>query len=224
MGCRKPCARRGNLPCRGGLKAATLKEGIRVSPKLPTRHNRRAVQIGRPEAAMIPQQNRFRRFVPLLCIFCLLAGCGYSWRGEEASRATVSVLGDGSKTLKIRNIEQSTMYTWLPYMVRSLLRDDITARGLAQWRDSGEADFGLSLRVNSFQIRSYGQNKYKNILFTGTASMELILYDGQTNTEVWNSGALTYSDTFENANEEQAIQEILRMGVRRLVDRLQQRF
>lgn len=165
------------------------------------------------------------RTAHLLCFLVLfMAGCGYALRGTEDSRATASVLGDGTKTLKIRNIEQSSLYPWVPYMIRSLLRDDITERGLAQWRDSGEADYGLTLELRSFQVRGYGQNAYRNVLFTGTAVMELILFDGKTNTEVWRSGTMSYTDTFENANEEQAIQEILRMTVRRLVDRLQQRF
>lgn len=159
-----------------------------------------------------------------LALALLLAGCGYTWRGQEGSRSENSVLGDGSKTLKIKSVEQTTLYPWLPYMVRSLIRDDITARGLAKWEDSGETDYTLTIRLNSFQVRGYGQVSYQNILFTGTANMELFLYNGRTNTEVWRSGPLYYSDHFENANEEQAIQEILRMAVRRLVDRLQQRF
>ena len=93
---------------------------------------------------------------------CLvLAGCGYTWRGQEGSLSEDSVLGKGDKTLRIRDIEQTTLYPWLPYMIRSNIRDDMNARGLAIWKDSGETDFTLSVRVPSFQIRSYGE--YKSI-------------------------------------------------------------
>lgn len=44
-------------------------------------------------------------------------------------------------------------------MIRSQIRDDINARGLAVWKDSGETDFTLTVRVPSFQIRSYGEYK-----------------------------------------------------------------
>lgn len=158
----------------------------------------------------------------LLCI--LLSGCGYTLRGQEGSRSEDSVLGNGSKTLKIKEIDQTTLFPWLPYMVRSILRDDITERGLAQWVDEGASDYTLTVKIASFQIRSYGQYQHSSQLFTGTLNMQLILYDGRTNTEVWQSGPLYYSDNFENANEEEAIREILQMTIRRAVDRLQQKF
>lgn len=156
---------------------------------------------------------------------CLvLAGCGYTWRGQEGSLSEDSVLGKGDKTLRIRDIEQTTLYPWLPYMIRSNIRDDMNARGLAIWKDSGETDFTLSVRVPSFQIRSYGEYKSQTLLFTATILMEFIVFDGRTNTEVWRSGLLSYSEQYENANEEQAIQETVRMVIRRCMDSLQQRF
>ena len=160
----------------------------------------------------------------VLVLCALLSGCGYTWRGQEGSRSETSVLGDGTKTLKIKEIEQTTLFSWLPYMTRSLLRDDITERGLAKWVDEGPADYTITVRIPSFQIRSYGQYQDSSQLFTGNMNMQLILYDGRTNTEVWQSGPLYYSDNFENANEEQAIREILQMAIRRAVDRLQQKF
>ncbi len=158
----------------------------------------------------------------LLCAF--LGGCGYVWRGQEGSLSEDSVLGTGNKTLRLKEVDQTTLYPWLTYKIRSLIRDDINARNLAIWVDEGKADFTLTVRVPSFQVRSYGEYRNQSQLFTATINMELIVYDGGTNTEVWRSGPVSYSDTFENSNEEAAIQEVIFMAVRRCIDRLQQRF
>lgn len=163
----------------------------------------------------------------LLCalLACpMLAGCGYVWRGQEGSLSESSVLGAGNKTLKIKSVDQSTLYPWLTYQIRSLVRDDINARNLAKWVDDGPADYTLTVRVPSFQIRSYGQYRSATELYTATINMEFIVYDGKTNTEVWRSGSIYYSENYENSNEESAIRSILELAVRRCMDALQQRF
>ncbi|MEG2140549.1 MAG: hypothetical protein RRY20_07160, partial [Bilophila sp.] len=80
------------------------------------------------------------------------------------------------------------------------------------------------VRVPSFQIRSYGQYRNQNLLFTATITIEFIVYDGETNTEIWRSGIITYDENYENANEETAIKEVVHMALRRCMDSLQQRF
>ena len=148
----------------------------------------------------------------------------YVWRGQEGSLSENSVLGNGSKTLKIKSVEQTSLYPWLTYQVRSLVRDDINARNLAKWVDDGQADYTLTVRIPSFKVRSYGQYRSASQLYTATISIEFIVYDGKTNTEVWRSGPIYYEENYENANEESAIKSILEMAVRRCMDALQQRF
>lgn len=163
----------------------------------------------------------------LLCglfVCLLLAGCGYVWRGQEGSLSENSVLGNGSKTLRMKSVEQTTLYPWLTYQIRSLVRDDINARSLAKWVDDGPADYTLTVRVPSFQVRNYGQYRSASELYTATITMEFIVYDGKTNTEVWRSGSIYYSENYENSNEETAIRSILELAVRRCMDALQQRF
>ena len=118
----------------------------------------------------------------LVCL--MLTGCGYVWRGQEGSLSENSVLGNGSKTLKIKSVEQTSLYPWLTYQVRSLVRDDINARNLAKWVDDGQADYTLTVRIPSFKVRSYGQYRSASQLYTATISIEFIVYDGKTNTEV----------------------------------------
>ena len=157
----------------------------------------------------------------LVCL--MLTGCGYVWRGQEGSLSENSVLGNGSKTLKIKSVEQTSLYPWLTYQVRSLVRDDINARNLAKWVDDGQADYTLTVRIPSFKVRSYGQYRSASQLYTATISIEFIVYDGKTNTEVWRSGPIYYEENYENAKEESAIKSILEMAVRRCMDALQQR-
>ena len=113
----------------------------------------------------------------LVCL--MLTGCGYVWRGQEGSLSENSVLGNGSKTLKIKSVEQTSLYPWLTYQVRSLVRVDINARNLAKWVDDGQADYTLTVRIPSFKVRSYGQYRSASQLYTATISIEFIVYDGK---------------------------------------------
>lgn len=155
----------------------------------------------------------------------MLPTCGYVWQGQEQDTIyTKSVLGDGTKTLRINSIEQTTLYPWISYVIRSQIRNDITSRNLAIWVDSGHADYTMTVRVNSFQIRSSGEYKQNNLLFTATVEMEIIIYDGNNNTEFWRSGPISYSENYEHSNEEQTIREVIFMTIRRCVDQIQQPF
>lgn len=160
----------------------------------------------------------------LVCLALLVSGCGYKLRGQEDSTATHSVLGDGNSTLKFLDVEQPTVQTNLTYAVRSQLRDEINARHLAVWKDSGVADYGLSVRIDYFHIAAYGQSRSQNLLYTASITIEFILSDGRTNTTSWRSGLISYSEQYSNVDEESAIREILQSAIRRGVDRLQQRF
>jgi len=169
-----------------------------------------------------------RSLAPLLpvlaCLMLLMCACGYTLRGQENSAATHSVLGNGSQTLKFLNVEQPTIQTNLTYIIRSQLRDEINARSLAIWKDSGVADLGLSVRVDNFHVWAYGQSRSQNLLYTASINIELLLYDGRTNTITWRSGAIAYSEQYANVSEETAIRETLQSAIRRGMDRMQQEF
>lgn len=155
----------------------------------------------------------------------LLAGCGYTWRGQKGNLSADSVLGDGSKTLRMGAVEQVTLYPWVPYVIRSQLRDEVNARGLARWVDGKTADYTLGVKVTSSTIRSYsdtasGMAQLSQVRIT----MVCTVYDGHTNAQVWTSGPVTYADKFEFENDETAVRETLTECVRRALDRLQQRF
>ena len=55
------------------------------------------------------------------CLSLLAGGCGYSLDGYSTSSSrAVSILGDGSSTLKIDKVEQVTMYPWVQYYLRGI--------------------------------------------------------------------------------------------------------
>ena len=155
----------------------------------------------------------------------LLAGCGYTWRGQKGNLPANSVLGDGNKTLRMGAVEQVTLYPWVPYVIRSQLRDEINARGLARWVDGKNADYTLGVKVTGSTIRSYSDTASGMAqLSQVSVSIVFTVYDGHTNKEVWSSGPVVYRDTFEFENDETAVRETLTECIRRGVDRLQQRF
>lgn len=165
------------------------------------------------------------RPVVVVSVFALsLVGCGYQWQGGE-NAPTSSVLGVGLSTVKIVDVEQSSLYPWVPYYLRSLMRDEISLRRLAKWQDEGEADYTMEIRMPSFSVSSYVSNTEDlTLLNSATVTLEVIVHDGGSGAVAWRSGLVAYSEHFENQREHVAIRELLREVVRRAVDRMQLRF
>lgn len=156
-------------------------------------------------------------------LLCLLIGaCGYQWQGFD-NPTVDSVLGDGSSTLKMDSLEQTTMYPWVPYYLRSVIRDEVNLRKLARWVDSGDADYTMSVRVLSFLMRSYASNKEDvTLLNAAKVRLEIVIANGTTGEVVWRSGIISYSENYENTRESVAIREVLTQAVNRGLDRMQQ--
>lgn len=156
----------------------------------------------------------------VLCL--LMGGCGYQWQGFDNPTVN-SVVGDGSSTLKIGRLEQVTMYPWVPYYLRSIIRDEVNLRKLARWVDSGYADYTMDLRVPSFLMRSYASNAEDvTLLNAATVKLEIVITKGNTGEVIWRSGIISYSENYENTRESVAIREVLTQVVNRGLDRMQQ--
>lgn len=161
-----------------------------------------------------------------LCLgLCLsLTGCSYQWQGFHTPAST-SVLGDGSKTLKIAYVEQASLYPWVSYTLRSMARDEITLRKLAKWVDEGESDYTLGIRMPSFHISSYSSNREDvTLLYSANVQLELVVYHGASGAVAWRSGLIQYSERYENPTESSAIREVMTQAMYRAMDRLQQEF
>lgn len=159
--------------------------------------------------------------VALLAALSALSGCaGYNLTSEETG-----IFGDGHKTLKIKSVDNPTMYSWLPYLLRSTLRDEVAARSLAVWKDDGRADYEIKLRVLYFRLRGdVRDSDDRTQLYTASMAVEATVHDGATNAVVWESKTVSYSDSYDTYNERDAAEKVGIELVRRLVDRMRQRF
>ncbi len=158
----------------------------------------------------------------LLAVFAVMAlsGCGYRLASD-----TPSVLGDGSKTLKVKGIESPTLHPWLPYAIRSRLRDEIGARYLARWVDSGPADYEIQVNVINFTTSEWIRTEFDTSqLYSMQLTLEAIVYEGSGNKEIWRSGQISYSEYDERVDERAASGNIITQVIRKLADTMRQKF
>ena len=162
----------------------------------------------------------------LCCIGLFVGGCGYQTDGfSTASSRAHSVLGNGSSTIKFDKVEQITLFPWVQYYTRGVVRDEVNLRRLARWVDDGNADYLLTVNMTGFKVRSSISNRVDNtLLSTTTVALEMIVRSGKTGAVVWKSGPVTYNDKFEVVDEDSAVREGIKEVVRRALDLMQQEF
>jgi len=157
----------------------------------------------------------------LLCVFLLISsGCGYQLASSQPS-----VVGDGTRTLKIKGVDSPTLHPWLPHEIRSRLRDEIGARYLAQWVDSGSADYEIQINVIRFTTREWVRTEHDTTqLYSTSLILEAIIYEGSSNKEVWRSGQLSYSEYEDKSDEKAASGDIITQIIRKLADKMRNEF
>lgn len=164
------------------------------------------------------------RFLAACLLALSLAGCGYGLGADSPSVLTEPVPGT-LPTLKVKSVENPTLYPWLSYVIRSELRDEVAARSLARWVDSGRADYEISLKVQSFTFRSWLTNREDQaVLYEASMIIEAIVYRGDTNAEIWRSGPIAYNQNYENVQERTAAGDLTRELVRRLLTSMRRAF
>lgn len=164
--------------------------------------------------------------VPLACAVlllfaaCLAGGCGYSMESRQPT-----VMGDSSKRLKLRNVEQPTLYEWLGPSIRSAMRDEVNARKAATWVDSGDCDFNMDIRVRSFTLRSWLRDASQNtVMYEGKITLEATLYRCSDNAEVWRSGVLSYSESFDADTPDTASGKLTKRLAEKIVRKMRNTF
>ena len=162
----------------------------------------------------------------LCCVGLFVGGCGYQMDGfSSASSRAHSVLGSGNSTIKFDKVEQITLFPWVQYYTRGVVRDEVNLRRLARWVDDGKADYLLDVKMTGFRVRSSISNRFDNtLLSTTTVALEFVVRNGRTGEIVWKSGSVRYSDNFEVVDESSAVRDGLKEVVRRGLDRMQQQF
>lgn len=184
---------------------------IKLPPALPPRGARPRSPHSRSRAAVL---------LLFLLAACCLGGCGY-----QLATSGTSILGDGTATLKVKGVDNPTLYPWLPHAIRSRLRDEIGARYLAKWVDSGSADYEIQINIVRFTSREWIRSEVDTSqLYDINLTIEAILYEGSTNKEVWRSGHLSYAERAEQVDEKQASGDLITQVVRLLADKLRHTF
>lgn len=163
-----------------------------------------------------------------LLILCLtltaLAGCGYGF-GTDAPSVMPSLIPGALPTIKVKSVENPTLYPWLPYVIRTELRDELAARRLGQWVDTGRAEYEIAIRVENFLIRSWLlDSDDKTSLYSASMTMEGIIYRGDSNEEVWRSGKIGYSQSYESIQERLVAEDLTRELIRRLLSAMRNAF
>ena len=157
----------------------------------------------------------------VLFLGALLDGCA----GYKLATDTPSVVGDGSKTLKVKGVDYPTLQPWLPFVIRSRLRDEVNARYLAKWVDSGSADYEIQINVIGYTTRTWMRSELDTtLLYDSTMVIEGIVYDGSTNREIWRSGKISYMDRLENVDDKAVAEDLVTQLMRMLVDRMRNTF
>ena len=155
-----------------------------------------------------------------LCFCMLLSSCAYKLATEFPS-----VIGDGTKTVKIKGVDNPTLDTTIAYILRSRLREEITVRDMAQWVDSGPADYQLEIKIKQFSDRGETfDDNLRTRLYAINLTVNLEVYDGSTNKKIWESGNISESDFSELPNSKAGTNEIATLLMRKIADRMKQKF
>ncbi len=168
-------------------------------------------------------------FVGLLFVMtvAVLNGCGYRLGADMPTvlqQNGTSPTG-ALPTLKIKDVDNPTMYPWLTYSVRNHLRDELAARHVAKWVDSGKADYEISVRVQSYTYRTWMRDDNDvTTLYSANMTLEGIIYRGDSNAVLWRSGNINYYQTYETTQDRTAAEDLVLNLIRQLVDKMRNNF
>ncbi len=164
----------------------------------------------------------------LAAVFAVvLAGCGYRLGTDMPSvlQQNGTAPGGALPTLKVKDVDNPTMDPSLVYAIRSRLRDEVGARQLARWVDSGKADYEIGIKVQSYTYRTWMRDKDDvSLLYSANMTLEGIVYRGDTNAVIWRSGNIVYSQTYESTQDKAATEDLVLNLIRQLVDRMRNNF
>ncbi len=159
-----------------------------------------------------------------LVLVLFLTACGYKVHGLS-DMPVQTAIGNGTATLRVDSVEQSTLYPWLPHYVTSVIRDEIVLRKLAKWSNSLNSDYYLNAEVLSFDISAYDEDYFKSAtLSSATVRLVINIFDSQTHETVWTSHEVTYSETYESTKADSSIREVLKEAIELAFDNLQNTF
>jgi hypothetical protein len=175
----------------------------------------------RTARALILGARALRPLLLALAAALLTAACA----GYRLAADAPSVIGDGARTLKVKAVDYPTLHPWLPFAIRSRLRDEVNARRLAQWVDSGTADYEIQINVISFTTRQWIRSELDtSLLYDSSLIIEAVVYEGSSNKEIWRSGKISYAERLEKADDRLAAEDLITQVIRELADKMRNTF
>ena len=150
-------------------------------------------------------------------LFILLTGCGYSFNDGSAS-----VLDERHRVLAIEGVDNPTTITWLEPRLRKLLRDELTRRGTVAWTDEQkDADALIRIDIQRYYRPTVVEGEGEQTLRSSAIfKFEAVVTSTLDGSEVWRSGTITQDWPFFSGQEDEADEEVTRLGIRRLADRM----
>ncbi len=162
-------------------------------------------------------------FFLLSLLLLSLTACGYQVHNLQGSPQQ-SILGNGSATVSIGTIEQSSLYPWVPYFITTTLRDEISLRQIAKWESFERSDYLINVNLSAMRIRAF-DDSYINESEISSASVviSLSIHESKTGRSVW-STQVNYTENYENPREDAAIREVIEEALKIAMDNLQATF
>ncbi|MEZ6853382.1 LPS assembly lipoprotein LptE [Halodesulfovibrio aestuarii] len=169
----------------------------------------------------LPTLSSASRILAVLCLLASLSltGCGYSLTNNQPS-----ILGNGSSTMRIREVKNATIYPWINQIVRSSMYDEITNRNIAIMTGSESADYSMVIDIEKFTISSRVLGtKDETLEYTVYLVFNATVYDNK-NEQVWSSGSTGRSRSYPVSDARLAGTQIANLLVQKMVDNMRNRF
>lgn len=169
----------------------------------------------------LPTLSSVSRIFAVLCLLASLSltGCGYSLTNNQPS-----LFGNGSSTMRIREVKNSTIYPWINQIVRSSMYDEITDRNIAMMTASESSDYSMVINITKFTIDSRVLGtKEETLEYTVALTFNAEVYDDK-NEQVWTSGSTSLSRAYPVSDARLAGTQITNLLVEKLADKMRNTF
>ena len=168
---------------------------------------------------------KYSTIVRAAAAFCLLAALTLTGCGYKVTNSQTSIFGDGSSTMFIRNVNNSTVYPWITQSLRTVMYDELTDRNIVKMTDSEDADYKMDIDISKFSTRSRVLGVKDEVLeYTVNLTFVANVYDGKTNELKWTSNSVSISRAYPTNDERLAGEEITRLLVEKIADQLRSSF
>lgn len=161
------------------------------------------------------------RYILLFLLLALVACSGYSL-GE----GDTNVLNPEYRTLAIDEVSNPTTLSWMEPRVRKVLRDELHNRRTISWTDEkSRADALITINVLRYNRPTAVAGEDDTTLRSNASfQFEAVIRSATTGAELWRSGLIAQNWPFFTGDGDTADLEVVRLGMRRLADRMTQSY